>query len=374
MRVLFFTPYFLPYTSGMTIFPAQLLSALTHHAQVDILTFRHDPTLLTEERRDGLTIHRLPYNFKISKGFISLPSLFYFFRYLSYDVIILNLPNAEGLPLALLARLFRRKIVTMYICQVVLSPGYLNRVINAFLNLSVNIQLAVSNLVITLTKDYANHSPQLQPIKSRLKYVLPTLHLHQPDKRLKAEFIHQKKNQVWVGFIGRIAAEKGLEHLIDALNGFKSPQQYTLILAGPQPVGETPYRHKIMNKLSRARFRVIDKGFLDDTSLTALLASLDVLVIPSVNRTEAFGLIQLQAMSVGTPVVVSDLPGLRFLVTQTGLGQIVKPADSNALSTALLKVISHRSQYVNPHKSKAMIDYTPHKAAKMIYRYLSSLS
>ena len=58
----------------------------------------------------------------------------------------------------------------------------------------------------------------------------------------------------------------------------------------------------------------------------------------SLNATESYGIVQIEAMTQGTPVVASDLPGVRQPVLQTGLGKIMPIKDSDAIAKALDEV------------------------------------
>ena len=68
----------------------------------------------------------------------------------------------------------------------------------------------------------------------------------------------------------------------------------------------------------------------------------------SVNSTESFGLVQVEAMLCGTPVVASDLPGVRQPVRMTGMGEVVPVGDPAALAQGITKVLADRVHYVRP--------------------------
>jgi glycosyltransferase involved in cell wall biosynthesis len=70
--------------------------------------------------------------------------------------------------------------------------------------------------------------------------------------------------------------------------------------------------------------------------------------VTSLNSTEAFGMVQVEAMLEGTPVVASDLPGVREAVRRTGMGETVPPRDSTALAAALIRVLRRGQAYVRP--------------------------
>ena len=73
-----------------------------------------------------------------------------------------------------------------------------------------------------------------------------------------------------------------------------------------------------------------------------------MLAVTSLNSTEAFGMVQVEAMLSGTPVVASDLPGVREAVGRTGMGEIVPPRDPARLAAALIDVLREPARYVRP--------------------------
>jgi hypothetical protein len=68
--------------------------------------------------------------------------------------------------------------------------------------------------------------------------------------------------------------------------------------------------------------------------MPAFFAACDVVVVPSLNSTETFGLVQVEAMLCGTPSIASDLPGVRRPPRMTGMGEVVPIGDSSALAEA----------------------------------------
>ena len=86
-------------------------------------------------------------------------------------------------------------------------------------------------------------------------------------------------------------------------------------------------------------------GVLNPVQMAAFYPNLDVLVVPSLNSTEAFGLVQIEAMMNNVPSVASSLPGVRRPVQMTGMGEVVPIGDSAALSQALLSIFTDPAQY-----------------------------
>jgi glycosyltransferase involved in cell wall biosynthesis len=98
----------------------------------------------------------------------------------------------------------------------------------------------------------------------------------------------------------------------------------------------------------------------------------DVLVLPSLNSTEAFGMVQVEAMTCGTPVVATDLPGVRQPVLMTGMGEIVPVADATSLSRAVIQVLDRPDRY-HSDPDRVLQKFTPDAAAKEYEALFKSL-
>ena len=112
----------------------------------------------------------------------------------------------------------------------------------------------------------------------------------------------------------REGRNKGLrlavEHLLGALPEIASqyPNVQVLLVGPPEPIGEAAYRRRLAPLLERHRQRCRFLGMLPCDDLPAFLAFCNVLVLPSVNSTDSYGMVQLEAAICGTPVVARDLP------------------------------------------------------------------
>ncbi|MDX1372735.1 MAG: glycosyltransferase family 4 protein, partial [Nitrososphaeraceae archaeon] len=226
-----------------------------------------------------------------------------------------------------------RKIFSIYHCEVVLPGGMMNKLVETFLNTSNFISLALSDRIITYTKDFHKSSKLLNNFESKVTYVYPPVNKPKIDKRI-TKVIGEKirtKNSFVIGIAARLAAEKGIEYLFEALpqimengkwkmeNGEK--KKIKIIVAGSKdPVGEENYKRKIMKLVDKYKDNVIFLGELSQEEMGSFYSLIDVLVLPSTNSTESFGMVQVEAMMMGVPVVASDLPGVRVPILKTGMG------------------------------------------------------
>lgn len=373
--VLFFSPYFSPYISGLTQYPYRFFSEHKEDMRATCLTFRHEPTLSATTRvtKDFL-IKRMPFLLRISKGFISPQSLAIFWKELyTHNVVLLNLPSVEGIFLALFARMRGIPVISLLHCEVLLPPGILNRFINSVLNMGVYLQLLVSDKIIVYTTDYYDSKPLYNQFKKKMHVILPPVHSDKPDVSFLQELEHLKKSRTAIGFCGRIAYEKGIETLIQAL---KDLPHYVLLFAGPhgkEVVGEDRYNAKIQHLLASHSIPHVFLGTLSGPKLSAFYKALDVLILPSINKTEAFGMVQVEAMLQGTPVIASDLPGVRIPIRISHMGTCVPPGNSTKLREAIQEVTIHNTRYANEHLTEQVAAYfDSQKTYRTVYNLLNS--
>lgn len=351
MKILFFSPYFTPYISGVTVASHKIFEVLSNNNKTTILTFKYQKQLLSKEKMDGFIVRRMPYLFKISKGFISPQSWWFFYKFIKKtDLVILNLPSLEGLPLAILAKFFGIKIIAILNCQVDLGSGIINRLISNILRLAVLFQLCLCDKFITYTKDYflSLNLPSL--IGKKAVFILPPINQAAVDKYFQKKLKQKKQNQIWLGFAGRIAREKGIEYLIKAVSQLDNSNKYSLVFAGPygnKVAGEATYYEYIVRLLKKFDLAYHFLGILSHEEMVAFYQELDLLILPSINNTEAFGMVQLEAMLQGTPVITTDLPGVRVSIKETGMGKIVEPKNTKDLALAISEIISTPDKYSN---------------------------
>lgn len=351
MKILFYSSYYYPYISGLTTYPSILLSHLSSAHQITALTFRYDSNLNSTDTIDGVKVVRMPFLFKLSKGFISPQSLWFYFRYLLHtDIIFINLPNAEGLPLVIMAKLMGKPVVSLFHCQVTLGPSLSEKIISYVLNKIVLLELALSRTIIGYTKDYASSLRLPTSILRRITYLLPPVTVSQPSRKMAAQLKSKKGQHAWLGFAGRLAREKGIEIILDAYHQLPQSKNIQLIFAGPfgnSVAGEGNYYKTIKNRLDHEKIPYLFLGTLAGEELAAFYQAIDILILPSTNQTEAFGMVQVEAMLAGTPVIASDLPGVRQPILLTGMGEIVPKGDSAALAQACLKILNAPTRYQN---------------------------
>jgi glycosyltransferase involved in cell wall biosynthesis len=136
---------------------------------------------------------------------------------------------------------------------------------------------------------------------------------------------------LFVGGLDRPHYFKGLPVLFEAVRRLGSRAPRVLV------VGDGDLRPDYERLVAEQGLgeRIRFAGRVADAALPAYYAAADLVVLPSVTRGEAFGVVLLEAMASGRPVIASDLPGVRAVVRATGGGLLTPPGDAAALAAAI---------------------------------------
>jgi glycosyltransferase involved in cell wall biosynthesis len=354
MKVLFALTYYRPYTSGLTIYVERLAKAMARRGHgVTVLTSQHDPSLPERELVDGVRVVRAPVLARVNKGVI-MPTIGWLASALAlqHDALSLHLPQFDTPGLALRGRLLRQPVVLTYHCDVKLAPGLFNRAANTAVDIANNIGGALATAIVTYTEDYADHSPYLSRYRSKVRVIPPPVELPvATDDEIRAFAQRWNIRGPVIGMVARLAAEKGVEVLLNALPRVLSayPDARVMFAGVYQNVlGEEAYALRLQPLLEQFRDRWTFMGNLSQRELAAFYPNCAVHVLPSLNSTESFGMVQVEGMLCGTPSIASALPGVRQVVYQTGMGEVVPIGDSVGLGEAIIRVIRNRDQYVKP--------------------------
>jgi len=378
MKILEVLTYYRPHISGLTIYVERLSQALAADGhEVTVLTSQYDDDLPRREEVRGVRVERVPVAFRISKGVI-MPTFGFHATRLSRwaDVIHLHLPQFDAPGLALRGRLLDKPVVLTYHCDLQLPEGLFNRVVNQVVLLMNQIAGSLADAVVTYTADYGAHSPFLsQFINDKLHVIPPPVELAECPPACARAFAakHDLANKKVIGISARVAAEKGIEVLLRALpRVLQAHPEAHVLHASPETLGEEAYAARLAPLIERCADHYEQLGALNGAELTAFYKNLDALVIPSLNSTESFGLVQIEAMINGAPVVASNLPGVRQPVTMTGMGEVTPIGDHEALAKALIRVLAEKEQYVRPGDVITQ-SFSPQQTAKAYVKLFREL-
>lgn len=138
-------------------------------------------------------------------------------------------------------------------------------------------------------------------------------------------------------FVGRLEPRKGLETLLHAVVSLKTARPDLRLYV----VGDGPDRDRCQQLLpARLRSDVVFLGRVDNDELPRFFASCDLFVAPALGG-ESFGIVLIEAMAAGCPVVASDIPGYASVVIDGRNGRLVPPHDPAALADAIAALLDN---------------------------------
>lgn len=261
-------------------------------------------------------------------------------RLASADIVHLHYPFYGTMEPFLLGAIHQPIVVTFHMdARASGLKGFLFQLHRTFLQ---SFLLSRASKVLVSSFDYARHSSLAPWFKKHADRVteLPFGIDHDfftpgPSVRNRFQLPESAPVILFVGGLDRAHAFKGVDVLLSAFALTDASTHLLLIGAGDlRPKFEERVRYSGMAN------RVHFLGKADQTVLRDAYRSADVCVLPSTNQAEAFGLVLLEAQSCGTPVIASDLPGVRTAVMHGETGLLVPPRDANALSLAFTQLFA----------------------------------
>jgi len=342
MRIAHVTSTFPPYHGGTG-------NVCYHHAQ-ELARRGHDVHVFTaaipgaqaRERRDGFTIHRLRPLVQIGNAPL-LPGLLKELR--GFDLIHLHCPFILGAEMvSLAAALTGIRLVVSYHSDLI-RPGNWRDVIFRLATWSSHyLVLDRADRVLFVSQGHAETSDQRAIYEKRRAHcaILPNgvdIHAFRPqaDRQQVRGSLHLPIDMQVVGFVAALDSAhhyKGLSILLTAL-ATQSLARANLLVVGDGNLKEQ-YRQQA-HDLGISE-RVLFYGAAGHEALPSLYRACDVVAMPSL-VSESFGLVVIESLACGVPVVASDGPGVRLLLQHGSNGLLVEPGNIAALAEAIHLVL-----------------------------------
>ena len=242
----------------------------------------------------------------------------------THDVVHLHLPMGEAAALAAMGRVLGKRVIATHHSDLVLDGNLVERLAAGTARWSGIASARLAQRLVTYTHDRAAVSPTVTKAGSRVTVIPPPIAMNptSPERGQTFRKRHDLGEGPIIGFAGRFAVEKGIDILLQTLPTLQD-RWPNVVFAFAGPFADLDGRawsgpwNEWLSKAGRAARKF---GILRGQELADFYAACNVLVLPSVNWTETFGLVQVEAMLCGTPVIASDLPGVREPILLTGMG------------------------------------------------------
>jgi glycosyltransferase involved in cell wall biosynthesis len=327
MRVLQLGKFYPPFHGGIETHLHTLCRELTKSITVSVIVANEGRHLVTSEI-DDVRIRRLPRFFNLAATPVC-PTMPREIRRTGADIIHLHLPNPFA-ALAYLASGHKGRLVITWHSDIVRQ-----KTIARMLGPLDDAILRRASALIASSPNYVDTSRVLSSVRDRCR-VIPFGIDAESFRPRDAEIgmkIRRRYGPRIVLAVGRMVYYKGFEYLIRAMASVRGH----LLL-----VGEGPLLAKLERQAfdAGARDRITFLGRVSQEEVVGYYQAADVFVMPSIARSEAFGIVQLEAMACGKPVVNTRLrSGVPFVSLDGITGTTVAPADSEELADAINRLL-----------------------------------
>ncbi|MFN4142808.1 glycosyltransferase family 4 protein [Aestuariivirga sp.] len=339
--------YHLPNVSGLTLSAHELARHLASRGhKLRVVAGRVPDTAPALETIDDVEVVRVRSLCRISKALVMPGYGLAVWRAMDgMAVVNVQLPCLDAGLVAVLAKLRGRKLIVSYISS--MSKATIGaRILRALAAVPHVAAGILADRIQVVSPDYAEASTFCRLFRRKIDFAPLPVHLHllpgetHPPRRPRTA---DADRPFRIGYVGRVARQKSLGLLLAALPRIVElvGPHVVLDIVGPASdvIGESHW-HEILEAANASGGRVRYCGSKSGMALARHYAELDVLVLPSTDRLESFGLVQVEAMLRRVPVVASDLPGMRLPIARTGMGRLFPAGDAAALAEAVAKVLA----------------------------------
>ena len=355
MKVVHFGKYYPPYRGGMESFLAALCRGLVERGVECEAIVAADGDHPSVDVDAGVRVRRLR-SLGTFRSMPVCPVALRALRGLRADIINLHHPNPMADISYLLSRPQAHLVVTYH--SDIISQSWL-RLLHAPLLHKI---LAKADAIVATSEHYVDSSPVLQRYRRKIR-IIP-LGFDPPAFEMGEFWDNPKRNEPRYLFVGRLVPYKGVLVMLEALRYVPG----NLWIAGTGPLEG---RLRTLVRENNLQDRVEFLGDISEREKFFRLAACDALILPSLNRAEAFGIVLLEAMAMGRPVVVSDLPtGVRLLVQDGITGFRFPPGEAQALARVLRHLADNPAQAKRLGKSGQQLVRAEYFTARMVKRYL----
>ncbi len=318
----------------------------------------HDVTVLVtntdahtrHERLNGVSVIKAGRQLNVSSAPLAaaLPS---YLRQLGHDADIIHLhaPYPPGELAQLLLRVGRRTVITYH--SDIVKQATLLRFYAPFLRKI----LQRADKILVSSPAYVQSSPFLAPLAARDPHKVAVVHFgidlarfqSSPAVTARAAELRQPYGpQPLILFVGRLRYYKGVSVLVEAMRHV--PDAHCLIVGSG---GEEQAIRALLDQ-HHLHDRVHLVGTISDADLPALYAAADIFALPSIHRSESLGIVLLEAMAAGLPLISTELGTGTSYVNQHGeTGLVVAPAHPAALAAALNRLVQNPGERQSMGKS-----------------------
>jgi glycosyltransferase involved in cell wall biosynthesis len=334
IRILQTPVRFYPYTGGVEKYVLNLSQELIKRGHsVKVVCADEPKSDLTEI--DGINVRRLNYIGKISNTNITL-GLFFALLKENFDIIHTHFPSPWSADISMIISFLKRKPLILTYHNDAVTAGKMGVLTEVYNRVFLKLLLKGSAKILVTQPEYINRSKYLYKYKNKIEVIPNGI----DTKIYFQKNINKIPNQIFfLSILDRHHTYKGLDCLIKAIKIVRTKIPDIRLIVGGS--GDMVKNYKFLAKKLELEKNIEFRGFIESNKLVDLYNQSELFVLPSTGIQEGFGIVLLEALACGTPVIATNIVGIAKEIKDNKCGIIIPCNDAKKLAQAIIRIIKN---------------------------------
>lgn len=367
-------PYYPPKVGGLEHYAHTVAKGIIEKAEFDVvvITSNHLSRGYRYDIVDGVHVHRLPVLFRISNTPLH-PFWYWWFKrmFRSEQVTLVHAhaPVPIFADIAAWASVAMPFVLTYHSGSLKKGKLIADAIIAPYERFLLPRLFARADRIVSVSRTFA--AREFARYGAKAIVITPSVDV---ERFIPSSIPAEEKRVLFVGRIERNSSWKGVDILIRsfALLGAEVPGVLLEVVGGGDAVDD----HRALAERLGVTSRVIFSGPLVGEELVSAFSRSSVLVLPSLTEAESFGMVLIEAMASGRPVIGSDVGGIPDVIEDGVSGRLVPPGDAHALAAAMKAIISDRSlaiAYAEKGRARVLERYSVTTQVEQYHKLFESI-
>jgi glycosyltransferase involved in cell wall biosynthesis len=341
MKILQTPIRFYPFIGGVENYVYYLSQELVKRGHQVRVLCADEPPASEEDVIQNIEVKRLHYMGKIANTNITL-GFPYAISQEDFDVIHTHIPTPWSADLSYLASILKKKPLIVTYHNDIIGTGLAHYIAKLYNNTFLKLLLNHAAKIIITQPDYFDSSPYLKKYEDKIE-IIPNGVDTEKFKPLK---VRKGQNTLFfLSLLDEFHQYKGLDYLLKAIKTAKEEINNIKLIVGGE--GKLLDFYTKMAQELGLEDNVDFHGFIPHEEIVEYYNKCNVFVLPSISsKQEGFGIVALEALACGTPVISTEIVGVADDLKAVDAGIIIPPKDIEKLAYAIVELLK------NPEMSK----------------------
>ena len=377
MKILQTPVRFYPFIGGVENYVYYLSRELVKLGHKITVVCANEPLSKENEVVDGVKVKRLPYLGRIANTNITLGLPFALSRE-DYDIIHTHIPTPWSADWSVISSKFKNKPLVVTYHNDIIGDGAVEYIARFYNSTALKMLLRRADKIIITQPSYLKSSPHLMDYQNKIEVIPGGVDVDKFHPEIDSFEEHEKGNTIFfLSLLDEFHRYKGLDYLLKAAKLVKNEIADVKLIVGGKGVLMDHYKKMVVSMGLEGNVKFA--GFIADENIADYYSRANVFVLPSISSLqEGFGIVALEALACGTPVITTDIVGVADDLAEVGGGIVVPPKNPDELALAIIEILKDQElQRVMGEKGRKLVEekYTWKKVASSMEKlYMNIIS